>query len=166
MRRKLPQRSCRKSWRDFDPPSPGCLNSAVERFKMTCASDAFARYTLRVIEEGCHAASPIRCTGPYPSRRQKRHDIVRQAPINLPPSSPRSTAVPPAPRQPSAAANFLPLPLTPHPKPKHGGGCATREPAKPIFQSSFAIAFAHAALPFFKVAFFHIGPGPCQMLCG
>jgi hypothetical protein len=24
---------------------------------MTCASDAFARYTLRVIEEGCHAAS-------------------------------------------------------------------------------------------------------------
>jgi hypothetical protein len=57
MGRKLPQRSCRKSWRDFDPPSPGCLNSAVERSKMTCASDAFARYTLRVIEEGCHPAS-------------------------------------------------------------------------------------------------------------
>ena len=70
MGRELPQRSCRKGWRDFDPPSPGCLNSAVERSKMICVSDAFARYTLRVIEEGCHTASPIRCTG---GSKEKSH---------------------------------------------------------------------------------------------
>ena len=164
MRRKLPQRSNRKSWRDFDPPSPGCLNSAVERSKMTCASDAFARYTLRVIEEGCHAASPIRCTGPYPSRRQKRHDIVGQAPIRL--ASVIATLNGSASSTAPTVPIFLPLPLTPHPKPKHGGGCATRQPVKQLFQSSSLSPLRIAAPPFFKVAFFHIGPGPCQMLCG
>ena len=59
-----------------------------------------ARYTLTVIEESCHAASPIRCMG--------------------------------------------------------------REPAKPIFQSSFAIAFAHRGSSIFQgcVLFYRPWPVP------
>ena len=75
MGRELPRRSCRKSWRDFDPPSPGCLNSAVEHSKMTCASDAFARYTIRVIEEGlsCAIAHPLHGTIPQQAAKAARY---------------------------------------------------------------------------------------------